>query len=88
MCTLEKVRLSVHYADWKPAIPASRRERIVWIFSPGHAGVLGNERADVLPGSSEMWDNLIMGHPAVGAVVQELMTATRTEVSYRIPLTS
>ena len=34
----------MHYADWKPAITAS----IVWIFSPGHAGFLGNKKDDVL----------------------------------------
>ena len=54
LSTLEKVRLGMHYADWKPAITASQLESIVWIFSPGHAGVLGNERADVLAGSAEI----------------------------------
>ena len=37
--TLEKVRLGMHYADWKPAITASQIESIVWMFSPGHIGV-------------------------------------------------
>ena len=76
----------MHYADWKPAITASQLESIVWIFSPGHAGVLGNERADVLAGSAEIRGTLIMDPPAVRAAVQEMLTATRTEVSFTLDL--
>ena len=86
LSTLEKVRLGMHYADWKPAITASQLESIVWIFSPGHAGVLGNERADVLAGSAEIRGTLIMDPPAVRAAVQEMQTATRTEVSLTLDL--
>ena len=45
-------------------------------FSPGHAGVLGNERADVLAGSAEIRGTLIMDPLAVRAAVQEMLTAT------------
>ena len=86
LSTLEKVRLGMHYADWKPAVTASQLEGIVWIFSPEHAGVLGNERADVLAGSTEVRGTLIMDPPAVRAAVQEMLTATRTEVSYTFDL--
>ena len=55
-------------------------------FSPGHAGVLGNERADVLTGSAEIRGTLIMDPPAVRAAVQEMLTATRTEVSFTLDL--
>ena len=60
MCTFEKVRLGMHYADWKSAITASQLENFVWISSPSHAGVLGNERADV----RISWDP---GHPNHGS---------------------
>ena len=43
----------------------SKLQSIVWIFSPGHTGVLGNERADVLAGSAEIRGTLIMDPPAV-----------------------
>ena len=76
----------MHYADWKSAITASQLESIVWIFSPGHAGVLGNERADLLAGSAEIRSTLIMDPPAVRAAVQEMLTATRTEVSVTLDL--
>ena len=52
---------------------------------PGHAGVLGNERADVLAGSAEIRGTL-MDHPAVRAAVQEILTDTRTEVSFTLDL--
>ena len=54
MSTLELVRRDMHYADWKPFIQASQLDSITWIFSPGHAGVLGKERADVLAGATEV----------------------------------
>ena len=60
MSTLDLVRQGMHYADWKPLITASQLESITWIFSPGHAGVLGNERADVLAGAAVIKGDLIM----------------------------
>ena len=83
LSTLEKVGLGMH---WKPSITESQLGSIVWIFSPGHAGVLGTERADVLAWSSEIRGTLIMDHPAVRTAVQEMMTATMTEVSFTIDL--
>jgi len=66
MRTLDLVRQGMHYADWKPLITASQLESITWIFSPGHAGVLGNERADVLAGEAVIIKgDLIMDPPAV-----------------------
>ncbi|XP_005106522.1 uncharacterized protein LOC101854436 [Aplysia californica] len=53
MSTLEKVKKHMMYADWQEAIQSSRLTRIVWIFSPGHAGVQGNKRADKLAGQVE-----------------------------------
>ena len=34
---------------------------IVWIFSPGHAGVLGNEQADRLAGSARWFADARQG---------------------------
>jgi ribonuclease HI len=79
MSTLDLVRQGMHYADWKPLITASQLESITWIFSPGHAGVLGNERADVLAGEAVIKGDLIMDPPAVRAAVQEMLSATRVE---------
>ena len=52
MSTLQKVQKKMLYTDWKTTISASSLERIAWIFCPGHAEVIGNERADKLAGDS------------------------------------
>ena len=57
MSTLQKVRKEYLYADWVPLISASSLENVTWIFSPGHAGVRGNERADSLAGDAAIDNN-------------------------------
>ena len=79
MSTLDLVRQGLHYADWLPIIQASELASITWIFSPGHAGVLGNERADVLAGTADVRGALIMDPPAVLSAVREMLSATRVE---------
>ena len=79
MSTLELVRQGMYYADWKPIIQESQLDSITWIFPPGHAGVRGNERADVLAGAAEVKGDLIMDPPAVRAAVQDMLSATRVE---------
>ena len=43
MSTLEKIKKEYLHADWLKSLKDSSLERITWIFSPGHAGVRGNE---------------------------------------------
>ena len=52
MSTLQKVEGEWMYADWLNPLQNSALQKITWIFSPGHAGVTGNERADSLAGSA------------------------------------
>ena len=40
-------------------------EQITWLFSPGHAGAVGNERADVLAGAAVIDSNLTLDPPTV-----------------------
>ena len=35
-----------------------KAEEVVWIYTPGHAGVKGNERADELAGTAPLGGNL------------------------------
>ena len=77
MSTLEKVRKEHLHADWLQALRASGLERITWVFSPGHAGVRGNERADVLAGTAPIDDDYILDPPTVLQIVKEHLVQKR-----------
>ena len=51
---LRKVRTGMLRAEWLASLRKTRVKRIVWIFSPGHAGVVGNEQADRLAGTAQL----------------------------------
>ena len=74
---MKKVRKEHLYAAWLKALTASRLERITWIFSPGHAGVRGNERADVLAGTAALDDNYTLDPPTVIQLVKEHLLQKR-----------
>ena len=60
MCTLQKVMNCFLYADWMPIVNNSMLECLVWVFTPGHAGVEGNERADRLADAAIIDDNIYL----------------------------
>ena len=41
-----------YYADWMYIILKDQFDQITWTFSPSHAGIVGNERVDVLAGAA------------------------------------
>ena len=63
MSTLEKVRGTKLYDEWKHLIRGSKLSRVVCIFCPGHAGVAGNERADVLAGEAVVGEAISLDPP-------------------------
>ena len=69
MSTLEKVRRTMLYDEWKHLIRRSNLSRVVWIFCPGHAGVAGNERADVLAGEAVVGEQIALDPPTVMAAL-------------------
>ena len=71
MCTLKKIMNCFMYADWMTTISEGTLERIVWIFTPGHAGVIGNERADTLADAAVFDNNLTLDAPTVIQIVTE-----------------
>ena len=77
MSTLQKVEKESMYADWLEPLRNSRLERVTWIFSPGHAGVTGNERADSLAGTAAIDNDLILDPPTVLQCVQENLLQNR-----------
>ena len=59
--------------EWISCISRSQLDHLVWIFTPGHAGVNGNERADKLAGSANVADgqHLKMGERDVLTALRE-----------------
>ena len=77
MSTLQKVRKEYLYADWVPLISGSALESLTWVFSPGHAGVQGNERADSLAGEAAIDGNLTLDPPTVIQCVTDQLMKNR-----------
>ena len=46
---------------------------LYWIFCPGHAGVIGNQRADTLPGQAPISRELNLDPPTVLANVNDFL---------------
>jgi len=57
-CLLKKLEAGYIKPEWVRCIENSRLVRLTWIFTPGHAGVRGNERADMLAGDATIRDDL------------------------------
>ena len=47
--------------DWHTAMHSLWLQRLLWIYSPGHAGVSGNERADRLANTAVITSGLQLG---------------------------
>ena len=77
MSTLQKVEGEWMYADWLNPLQNSALQKITWIFSPGHAGVTGNERADSLAGSAAIDNDLVLDPPTVLQCVKENLAQNR-----------
>lgn len=81
MSTLEKVKRGYLHVDWISLIKDSQLQFITWVFSPGHAGVRGNERADQLAGEAEVNQELTLDPPMVLAHVKEHLVSKRPETT-------
>ena len=73
MSTLQKIEKKMLYADWVKLIREGGIEMLKWIFCPGHAGVIGNERADFLAGQAPISGALTLDPPTVLANVKEFL---------------
>ena len=73
MSTLQKIETKMLYADWVKLIREGGIEMLKWIFCPGHAGVIGNERADFLAGQAPISGALTLDPPTVLANVKEFL---------------
>ena len=77
MSTLQKVKKEYLYADWFKVLQESALERLTWVFSPGHSGVVGNERADRLAGTAAVDNNLTLDPPTVVQCVKQHLESIR-----------
>ena len=82
MSTLEKVRGGNLYADWFATLENSQLLRLQFIFCPGHAGVVGNERADKLAGSANIEGGLTLDAPTVLSTVRDHLVSSIEEESF------
>ena len=87
MSTLQKITSGFLYADWVTTISNSVLEKLTWIFTPGHAGVHGNERADSLADTAVIDNNITLDAATVIQVVSEQLKASRpNSTSYTLSL--
>ena len=77
MSNLQKVSIEYFYADWILFITDSRLERLIWTFSPGHTGVIGNERIDSLAGDAAIDNNQTLDPPTVIQCGADQLAANR-----------
>ena len=69
---LKKIEAGSFRPEWIDLIKASQLRKLVWIYTPGHAGVKGNERADHLAGSADFGEDLEMGEKEILTALYEL----------------
>ena len=69
------------YAGWLKTLNESSLEKLKWVFSPGHSGVSGNERADSLAGAAVIDNNLTLDPPTVMQCVRRHLEDVRAPSS-------
>ena len=82
MSTLAKIQNGLLHTEWVASIRQSHLQSVRWIFCPGHAGVLGNERADALAGEALNECTLTLDPPIVLALVSEYLDTSRVDTDY------
>ena len=65
MDLLQKVESGMGCPDWHTTMHSLRLQRLLWIYSPGHARVSGNERADRLASTADITSGLELGRAEV-----------------------
>ncbi len=71
MSMLRKIEAGSTRKQWISSISESSLQKITWIFTPGHAGVKGNERADHLAGIAEMEEGKSMDRADIITAIKE-----------------
>ena len=76
---LQKVESEMGCPDWHTVMHSLRLQRLLWIYSPGHAGVSGNERADRLSSTADLTFGLQFGRAEVLRGLRNFLSMDRPE---------
>ena len=49
--------------DWNVSMVDTHLRKLLWVYCPGYAGVMGNDRADRLVGKATFTSGLLLGRP-------------------------
>ena len=79
MNLLQKVESGMGCPDWHTAIRSLWLQRLLWIYSPGHAGISGNERADRLASTADVTSDLQLGRAEVLRGLRNFLNMGRPE---------
>ena len=63
--------------DWHTAMHSLRLQRLLWIYSPGNAGVSGNERTDRLASTADITSALQLGRAEVLRGLRNFLNTNR-----------
>ena len=74
---LQKIEAGMFRPEWRVCLDNSKVRKITWIYTPGHAGVKGNERADELAGNAPVRGDLSMGLKEVLIALKEQCETAR-----------
>ena len=64
--------------DWHVVMHSLLKQRLLWVYCPGHAGVGGSERADRLASTADMATGLQLGMIEVVRVLRTVLTMDRS----------
>ena len=79
MNILQKVESGMGCPDWHTAMHSLRLQRLLWIYCPGHAWVIGNERADRLTSTADITSGLQLGRAEVLRGLRNFLNTDKPE---------
>ena len=82
MSTLQKIEKGLMYADWLYSLQNSELQKITLTFSPGYAGVTGNDRADNLAFSAAINNDFVLDPPKHQNLLQNRPPSSSYTVSH------
>ena len=76
---LQKVESGMGWPDWHTAMHSLRLQRLLWIYSPDHAGLSGNKRADRLASTADITCGLQLSRAEALRGLRNVLNMNRPE---------